>query len=171
MPKLKRIQTTRPQLPIGRFLKSKSLGGNRVILDVRPFRNHGCCGATVDAGLKFLSRQQIAELAYVGSTPADIPFTSNMRHVRYRSLKNTVGLDTTIHECWEIDGDGYVTRLITIFPNGERLRYDTERSADHLGQLPDGIITDEDLTDPTYGECVPMSLEKFEAEWQIPAVN
>ncbi len=35
-PNLKRIQTTRPELPIGRFLKSMSLGGNRVILAVMP---------------------------------------------------------------------------------------------------------------------------------------
>jgi hypothetical protein len=94
-----------------------------------------------------------------------------MRHVRYRSLNNTVGLETNIHECWEIDSDGHVTRSITIFPNGERLRYDTERSADRLGQLPEGTITDEDLTDSTYGECAPMSLEQFEAEWEVPSVN
>jgi hypothetical protein len=28
-----------PELPIGRFLKSKSLGGNRVILDVIAFED------------------------------------------------------------------------------------------------------------------------------------
>ena len=29
-------QKNAPELPIGRFLKSESLGGNRVILDVMP---------------------------------------------------------------------------------------------------------------------------------------
>jgi hypothetical protein len=86
-------------------------------------------------------------------------------------MNNSVGLDSTIHECWEINDDGYVLRSIAIFPNGERLKYDTERSADRLGQLPEGVITDEDLADPTYGECVPMSLAEFEAEWTIPSVN
>ena len=94
-----------------------------------------------------------------------------MRYFRYRSKTNTVGLDSTLHECWEIDGDGFVLRSITIFPNGERLKYDTERSADRLGQLPEGAITDEDLTDPTYGECATMSLVEFEAEWKISSVN
>lgn len=37
-PNLKRIQTTRPELPIGRFLESESFGGNRVILGVIPLK-------------------------------------------------------------------------------------------------------------------------------------
>lgn len=94
-----------------------------------------------------------------------------MRHIRYRSTNNSVGLDSTIHECWEIDGDGLVLRSITIFPNGERLKYDEERSADRLGQLPEGIITDEDLNNTTFGECTPISLDEFNAEWKVPSVN
>ena len=35
-PNLKRIQTIRPELPLGHFFKIKSLGGNRVIWAVRP---------------------------------------------------------------------------------------------------------------------------------------
>ena len=62
-------------------------------------------------------------------------------------------------------------RTIAIFPNGERLKYDTEQSADRLGQLPEGVITEDDLTDPTFGECASMSSEEFEAEWVIPSVN
>lgn len=99
------------------------------------------------------------------------PTRDIMRHIRYRSTNNSVGLDSTIHECWEIDGDGLVLRSITIFPNGERLKYDEERSADRLGQLPEGVITDEDLNDTRYGECAPMSLDEFNAEWKVRSVN
>jgi hypothetical protein len=35
-----RASSTHPELPIGRFLKSKSLGGNRVILVVTPLNAH-----------------------------------------------------------------------------------------------------------------------------------
>ncbi len=94
-----------------------------------------------------------------------------MKYVEYQSEGNTVGLEMDIVSFWEIDDDGCVVRSVDLQPDGTLLKYDQDNQADHLGQLPEGTITDANLADPRYGVCTVIAREAFESAWQADSLN
>ena len=94
-----------------------------------------------------------------------------MKHVRYQSGGNTIGLEYEIDDYWEIADDGYVARSIHVHPDGSRLKYDRQHAADRFGVLPEGIITDEMLADRTTGQTTLLTATEFDAQWAIRGKN
>lgn len=94
-----------------------------------------------------------------------------MKYVRYQSVGNKVGLEETIDDYWELADDGYVLRSINVKSDSSILKYDEEHLADDFGQLPEGIITEENLKDRTYGKVTYISLSDFEKQWLSQAKN
>ena len=94
-----------------------------------------------------------------------------MRFVRYQSKGNSVGLEEDIDDYWEIDSDGYVTRSINVLPDGTRLKYDRTHDADWFGVLPEGVITEENLQDKSWGTIMWLTLQEFEAKWSEKGKN
>ena len=94
-----------------------------------------------------------------------------MKYVRYQSVSNKVGLEETIDDYWELADDGYVLRSINVKSDSSILKYDKEHLADEFGQLPEGIITEENLKDRTYGKVIYISLSDFEKQWVSQAKN
>ena len=96
---------------------------------------------------------------------------SALKHVRYRSIGNTVGIENAVDDFWEIDDDGFVVRSIQILSDGSILKYDREHDADSFGVLPEGVITEEMLSDHSVGKITRISLSDFEAKWVLKAKN
>ncbi|MGC9402975.1 hypothetical protein ACP43V_11035 [Vibrio genomosp. F10 str. 9ZC157] len=94
-----------------------------------------------------------------------------MKYIKYLSLGNTVGLDNEIESYWEIDSDGNILRSVDILPNGVRLKYSENHEADKHGQLPEGLITEDNLKDTSFGLCIELEKYVFELEWQAKSVN
>jgi len=94
-----------------------------------------------------------------------------MKHVRYLSKGNSVGLEDDIEDYWEIDAAGYLERSVHVLPDGTLLKYDRRRAADEHGALPEGVVTAEYLADASYGQTSFISPEEFEAQWSRPAKN
>ena len=94
-----------------------------------------------------------------------------MKYIRYTSKGNTVGLEEDIISFWEIASDGYIKRNIEILSDGNRLKYSEHHAADTMGQLPEGIVTEENLQDRSYGESLEIDSNLFEAEWTKEAIN
>jgi len=94
-----------------------------------------------------------------------------MKHVRYQSLANTVGIAEVVDDFWEIADDGHVVRSVHLQSDGSVLKYDQEHDADHLGALPEGVITEEMLEDRSVGTVTPISPAEFETRWSLKAKN
>jgi len=94
-----------------------------------------------------------------------------MKYIKYLSLGNTVGLDNDIESYWEIDDDGYIVRSVDVLSNGQRLKYSESHQSDTYGQLPEGVTTEENLQDPSYGLCSTLEQCEFESAWLIKTVN
>jgi hypothetical protein len=94
-----------------------------------------------------------------------------MKHVRYTSSGNTVGLEETIEDYWEISDDGHVVRSINLQVDGSILKYDSEHDADSFGALPEGIIEDSMLADTSRGKAIQISHTEFESLWSKNAKN
>lgn len=94
-----------------------------------------------------------------------------MKHVRYQSQGNTVGIEDGVDDYWEIGDDGYVVRSIHLQPDGSRLKYDRQHEADRLGALPEGVISDEMLADRTVGMITFITATEFNVEWKIRGKN
>ena len=94
-----------------------------------------------------------------------------MKFVRYQSVGNSVGLESDIDDYWEIDSEGYVVRSICVLPDGTLLKYDQAHDADQFGQLPEGVVTEENLQDASYGKITRLTLQDFEAKWSEKAKN
>jgi len=94
-----------------------------------------------------------------------------MKHVHYRSIGNSVGLEENIDDYWEIDVVGYLERSVHILHDGALLKYDRERAADEYGALPEGLVTSEHLEDASFGQTSLISPEEFETLWARPAKN
>ena len=94
-----------------------------------------------------------------------------MKHVRYESVGNSVGIKEVVDDFWEIADDGYVVRSVHVQPDGSHLKYDREHDADRLGALPEGVITPEMLADRTLGKITFISLADFDAKWTMKAKN
>jgi hypothetical protein len=94
-----------------------------------------------------------------------------MKHVRYQSLGNTVGITEVVDDFWEIADDGHIVRSILLQPDGSVLKYDREHDADHLGVLPEGVITEEMLEDCSVGTVTLISQAEFETKWLLKAKN
>lgn len=94
-----------------------------------------------------------------------------MKYIKYMSNSNTVGLEDNIESYWEIDQDGYVIRCIEVLAEGKLLKYDETHEADAYNQLPEGIITDDNLKDTSYGECQVLTQDEFEVMWSKAAIN
>jgi len=94
-----------------------------------------------------------------------------MKHVRYQSIGNTVGIENTVDDFWEIADDGHVVRSVHLQPDGSLTKYDQEHDADRFGALPEGILTEEMLADSSLGKITFLSLDEFEAKWSLKAKN
>jgi hypothetical protein len=94
-----------------------------------------------------------------------------MKHVRYESVGNSVGIKEVVNDFWEIADDGYVVRSVHVLPDGSNLKYDRERDADHFGALPEGMITPDMLADRTLGKITFISAADFDAKWKMKAKN
>ncbi len=94
-----------------------------------------------------------------------------MKHVRYQSFGNTVGITEVVDDFWEIADDGHVSRSVHVQHDGSVLKYDQKHDADHLGALPEGVITEEMLADRSVGAVTPISPTEFEAKWSQKAKN
>ena len=94
-----------------------------------------------------------------------------MRYVKYLSKGNTQGLEQNIESYWEIDREGHFSRSIEKLEDGTLLKYSEEREADSFGQLPEGKVTEENLTDNTFGIIVNLTKNEFEAVWVQEALN
>ena len=94
-----------------------------------------------------------------------------MKHVRYTSSGNSVGLDETIEDYWEIADDGHVVRSINFQLDGSILKYDSRHDADSFGILPEGIIEDAMLADTSLGKAILISSTEFENLWSRKAKN
>ena len=94
-----------------------------------------------------------------------------MIFVKYSSSGNSVGLDDNINCYWQIDEQGEVIRSIDIQPNGEILKYSEEHIADSYGQLPEGVITTDNLNDQSYGICMFLTESDFDKVWSQKAIN
>ncbi len=95
----------------------------------------------------------------------------SMKYVRYESRGNTVGLDELIDAYWELDKKNEVIRCIEIKQDGTRLKYNQNHIADSHGQLPEGKITEENLSDKRYGVITTLTKDQFEMEWFKDAAN
>jgi len=93
-----------------------------------------------------------------------------MKHVLYESVGNTVGLEYDM-QYWEIDEAGYVERAICVQEDGTLLKYDRSHKADWFGQLPEGIISEENLSDVSYGRITRLNVEEFGLKWAQKAEN
>lgn len=96
---------------------------------------------------------------------------SALKHVRYQSTGNTVGIENAVDDFWEIDDDGHVVRSVQILLDGSVLKYGREHDADSFGILPEGVITEEMLSDHSVGKITRISLSDFEAKWALKAKN
>lgn len=94
-----------------------------------------------------------------------------MKHVRYQSIGNIVGIESAVDDVWEIDDDGYVVRSVQILSDGSVLKYDRDHDADSFGVLPEGVITEEMLSDHSVGKITRISILDFEAKWALKAKN
>ncbi|MCG7496416.1 hypothetical protein MHO82_06045 [Vibrio sp. Of7-15] len=94
-----------------------------------------------------------------------------MKFIKYTSKGNSVGLDDNIESYWEIDAQGYIARCIEIKPNGDVLKYCETHESDSYGQLPEGVMTKENLNDKSFGVCIALNSTEFEAIWARKAVN
>jgi hypothetical protein len=94
-----------------------------------------------------------------------------MKHVRYQSVKNSVGIEETVDDFWEIGDDGHVVRSVQVLPDGTHLKYDEGHAADYFGVLPEGVITEEMLAGRSVGKITFISLTDFEAKWSLKAKN
>ena len=94
-----------------------------------------------------------------------------MKFIKYSSKGNTVGLEENIVSYWELDQEGYIVRCIEERETGEYLKYSEFHEADSYGQLPEGITTEENLKDLTYGSCVRLTKKQFEYLWSKKAIN
>ena len=94
-----------------------------------------------------------------------------MKYVRYQSKGNTVGLDDSIDDYWEIDSEGYVARSINVQADGTILKYDRQHAADKHGALPELMITDENLADTSFGIVTILTAKEFETRWNSKAKN
>ena len=94
-----------------------------------------------------------------------------MKHVRYTSSGNTVGLEETIDDYWEIADDGHVIRSINLQLDGSILKYDSSHDADSFGILPEGLIEDSMLTDVSLGKAIQISHSELESVWSKRSKN
>ena len=94
-----------------------------------------------------------------------------MKHVRYQSVGNTVGIEEAADDFWEIGDDGHVVRSVHVQSDGSHLKYDRSHDADRFGALPEGIITAEMLADRSIGKITFIAPEAFEARWIAKAKN
>ena len=94
-----------------------------------------------------------------------------MKHVRYQSIGNSVGIQEVIDDFWEVADDGHVVRSVSVRPDGSHLKYDEAHDADHFGALPEGLITPEMLADRSLGKITLISLVDFDAKWTVKAKN
>ncbi len=94
-----------------------------------------------------------------------------MRYARYQSIGNTVGIEVTVDDFWEIADDGFVVRSVHILPDGSVLKYDQAHAADSFGILPEGVITEEMLSDYSVGKITRVSVSDFGAKWALKAKN
>jgi len=94
-----------------------------------------------------------------------------MKHVRYQSVGNSVGIEENADDFWEIADDGYVVRSVHILPDGSHLKYDRSHDSDHFGALPEGVITDEMLADRSVGRITIIPPDEFEVKWSVKAKN
>ena len=94
-----------------------------------------------------------------------------MKHVRYQSLGNSVGIEEVYDDYWELADNGHVVRSVHVLQDGSRLRYDEEHPADRFGVLPEGRITEELLEDSSLGTITVINEADFEAQWAIKAKN
>ena len=94
-----------------------------------------------------------------------------MKYVKYKSLGNSVGLESNIECYWEIDEKNLVTRSVEKLSTGQLVKYSEEHSADSFGQLPEGIITESDLLDLSYGETIEIAAFEFENLWKKKTIN
>ena len=93
-----------------------------------------------------------------------------MKYVLYEAAGNTRGLGYDV-QYWEINEDGYVERALCVQEDGKLLKYDQSHDADRMGQLPEGIISDENLSDVSYGKVTRLNPEEFETKWAQRAEN
>jgi hypothetical protein len=96
---------------------------------------------------------------------------SALKHVRYQSTGSTVGIENVVDDFWEIADDGHVVRSVQILLDGSVLKYDRDHGADSFGVLPEGVITEEMLSDHSVGKITLISLPDFEAKWALKAKN
>jgi hypothetical protein len=94
-----------------------------------------------------------------------------MKHVRYQSAGNSVGIEGNADDFWEIGDDGHVVRSVHVQSDGSHLKYDRSHHADHFGALPEGVITEDMLADRSVGQITFISPEAFEAKWSAKAKN
>ncbi|WP_063370756.1 hypothetical protein [Pseudoalteromonas luteoviolacea] len=94
-----------------------------------------------------------------------------MKFVKYSSKGNSIGLDDNIVSYWQINVQGEVIRSIEIQSNGELLKYLEEHQADSYGQLPEGIITNDNLNNQSYGTCEFLTESDFDKMWSKKAIN
>ena len=94
-----------------------------------------------------------------------------MKHVRYQSGGNTVGITEVVDDFWEIADDGHVVRSVHFQPDGSVLKYDQKHDADHFGALPEGEMSEEMLQDRSVGAVTFISPAEFEVRWSQKAKN
>lgn len=94
-----------------------------------------------------------------------------MRFIKYTSKGNTVGLEEDIESYWELNSEGYITRSIEVLPDGNLLKYSEVHDADSFGQLPEGITSEENLTDKSFGDCLKITNLEFEDIWSKKSKN
>jgi hypothetical protein len=94
-----------------------------------------------------------------------------LKFVKYSSNGNSVGLDDNINCYWQINELGEIIKSIEVQPNAELLKYSKQHQADSYGQLPEGIITPDNLNDRSYGTCTLLTENDFDKVWSKKAIN
>ncbi len=94
-----------------------------------------------------------------------------MKFIKYISNGNTVGLENSIESYWELNKEGYIVRSIDMIENGDVLKYSEDHVADSYGQLPEGVITEDNLKDKRFGTCVYISMSEFDKLWSKKSIN
>lgn len=94
-----------------------------------------------------------------------------MKFIKYISNGNNVGLENSIESYWELNKEGFIVRSIDIIENGDVLKYSEDHVADSYGQLPEGVITEDNLKDKRFGTCVYITMAEFDSLWNKTSIN